>query len=391
MVNCKTQQSGEFIQAPTSDAMFHLGLGQPSPRLLPMQIVAQSSKTYLASADPLLLQYNRAQGATSVRQRIAELLTAHRTRAVDHESLVMSNGNSQALDWVASTLSTPGDLIFCEDPTYFLASKIFDNAGLRVHPIPVQADGIDLDTLEHALATGLSPKWLYCIPAHHNPTGVSLSSTKMVKLLELAKRHGFFVVFDDPYAQLHFNDRSHCALDHLELSPDEHWLRLGSFSKIFAPGLRLGWIEASTEMQSRLLAKGMLKSGGGLNPLAGAVVSQAIASGALQSHRDLVRNALKERANCVRDAVQKHLPDCKLWPLEGGYFGWLEWPTGFNARAFSRHCKANGVHFLAGELTCVGQTPHWTHAGRISLSFYEAEELQEAIERIAKSYAEFVS
>lgn len=369
--------------------MFSLGLGQPTPRLLPRDLIAKCSATYLASADPLLLQYNRSKGAIPVCQRVAEFLSAHRNRAVDPESIVMSNGNSQALDWVASTLSAPGDLIFCEDPTYFLASNIFDDARLRVHPIPIRADGIDLEVLAQTLADGLRPKWLYCIPVHHNPTGVSLSPTKVQRLLGLAREYDFLVVFDDPYAQLHFADQPLCALDKLGIAPDSHWIRLGSFSKIFAPGLRLGWVEASPEHQSKLLGKGMLKSGGGLNPLAGAVVTQAIQEGALAAHRDRVRQALEERAEAVTQAAGTHLPDCKLWPLEGGYFGWLEWPQGFDARAFSRHCKAKGVHFLAGELTCVDKTPFWTHAGRISLSFYEAQELSEAIALIGQCYQDF--
>lgn len=385
----RTQQIGDFIQAPATDTMFSLGLGQPTPRLLPLDLVTKASASSLASVDPLLLQYNRAQGAIPFCEAVATLLSEHRDRAVDPASILMSNGNSQALDWVSSRLSAPGDLIFCEDPTYFLASKIFNDAGLKTHPIPVRADGMDLDALQQSLASGLRPRWLYCIPAHHNPTGVSLSRSKLQKLLELAAQYDFVVVFDDPYAQLHFGHTSLCALDHLDITPSEHWMRLGSFSKIFAPGLRLGWIEASPQLQSKLLGKGMLKSGGGLNPLAGAIVTQTIQDGTLQAHRNVIRATLKERAEAVQQAVAHSLPDCQLWPLQGGYFGWLVWPTGFPTRAFSRHCRSKGVHFLPGELTCVSETPAWTHAGRISLAFYEAAELQEAIALIGRCYEDF--
>lgn len=386
----KSHQTGDFVQAQAGPELYSLGLGQPTPRLLPQAIVAESASA-LAQIDPLFLQYNRSDGAQSLRRSIAHLVQSHRNRPIDPESLLISNGNSQAVDWVATTLSSAGDTIVCENPTYFLAASIFHDAALKVHPVKVDAQGLDVTQLEADLKSGLRPKWLYCIPAHHNPTGVSLGPERVLALIELARRFDFLVVFDDPYTQLHFGASSFCALDQVELDPAAPWIRLSSFSKIFAPGLRLGWIEAPTPVKAQLLRRGMLKSGGGLNPVSGAIVSRAIESGALEQHRDLIRAALQQRAQVVQQTLATEMPDCRLWPVSGGYFGWLQWPEGFDARAFARHCKTQGLHFLAGELACIDESDKRRNFGRISLSFYEAEELREAMVLMGRCYREFSS
>lgn len=384
-----TQQRGNYVQAQADETSFHLGLGQPSPRLLPLDEVRKSSAEFLEGADPLLLQYNRAAGATSLRAEIAKWLSETRQTKVSPDNLVVSGGNSQALDWVSCSLSTPGDRVFSENPSYFLAAQIIRGASLDLLSIPVTSEGICTQSLEMKLNAGMLPRWVYCIPTHHNPTGVNLSRARLDKLLALSEKHDFLVVFDDPYAQLHFGEQSHSVLDEAGALEGGNWLRLGSFSKIFAPGLRLGWIEASSKIQEALLSRGMMRSGGGLNPLSGAIVEQALRSGRLQSHCKKIRHTLSGRHTALREAQEKLLPSAKLWPLSGGYFAWLELENGFPTREFSRYCREHGLLFLAGELCCPDAKEKWSHALRISLSFYEEEELRAAMERMAKLVSTF--
>lgn len=379
-----TQQRGNYVQAQADETSFHLGLGQPSPRLLPLEEVRQSSAEFFEGADPLLLQYNRAAGAQSLRAAIAQWLGQARGHNVSPDSLVVSGGNSQALDWVSSSLSAPGDRVFSENPSYFLAAQIIRGAGLEIQSIPITGEGICTRSLEEKLNAGIVPRWVYCIPTHHNPTGVNLSRARLDKLLALSDKHDFLVVFDDPYSQLHFGEQNYSVLDEAGALRSGNWLRLGSFSKIFAPGLRLGWIEASSKIQEGLLSRGMMRSGGGLNPMSGAIVEQALRSGRLQNHHKKIRQALAGRHTALREAQEKLLPSAKLWPITGGYFAWLELESNFPTRDFARYCRERGLIFLAGELCCPDGKEKWSHALRISLSFYEEEELRAAVERLAE-------
>lgn len=387
----QTVQTGNYVQAIAGEKTFSLGLGQPSPRLLPLEIVGKHAAKLQNAQDPLLLQYNRGDGALDLRCTLANLLSARRSHPVKPDTLLTSNGNSQALDWLARGISSPGDHIISEDPSYFLASKIFRDTRLQIHSVPMDENGLNVAALFSSLRSGLRPKWLYCIPAHHNPTGVNLSRERLYELVDLAHRYNFLLVFDDPYAWLSFDEEKACALDELTMDDDAHWIRLGTFSKIFAPGLRLGWIEAPPRVREKLLNLGMLRSGGGLNPIAGALMRETIESGALEEHRRLVVKTLAERAHALTEAVQMHLPDATLWPVSGGYFGWIEWKAGFDARRFARYCKERGVHFLAGELASNHPNKTWTHCGRVSVSFYEKDELRAAIELMGQCYRSFLT
>ena len=167
-----------------------------------------------------------------------------------------------ALASIAKIFARPNQCAVVEEPTYFLAGKMFADAGLRCVRVPVDSMGMDVDALAEWLKTSeVKPSLVYCIPQHHNPTSVNLDAAREAQLLSLADEHDFIVVYDDPYSLLPFQDSPPPPTTNTQLH--SRLITLGSFSKILSPGLRLGWILSTPENIKRIAEDGALNSGGG--------------------------------------------------------------------------------------------------------------------------------
>ena len=202
-----TTQTGELPQTPAGPETLNLGLGQPSPSLLPLPLVHEAAMRRLGpGADPLVLQYGSIHGPLSFREGLAALMSERHRSATRPEQLLVTGGISSALAFVSQLFATPGQTVVCSDPTYFLARGIFESQGLPVVGVPVDEHGLQVERLEQHLEDGLRPGFVYCMPSFHNPTGVELAPARARRLVELAERYDFVVVADEPYLMLGFGD-----------------------------------------------------------------------------------------------------------------------------------------------------------------------------------------
>lgn len=377
-----THQGGPYVQAHSDPEVIHLGIGQPSPSLLPLDSFRQGSTRGFAAVDPLMLQYHRAAGHPGLREQIARLLASARPgQSVDPEQLFISSGNSLALSWCAHSLAQVGQTVVSEDPSYFLARGIFADAGLRIETVPVTPAGIDVDALECKLQQGLSPAFVYVIPHHQNPTGATLDKSRAQRLEALASHYDFLVVYDDPYELLAFDPKRPYHLPPL----GDRALRLGSFSKIYAPGLRLGWIEAKPPLLAKFAGRGEIKSGGGVSPIVGTIIEEELKSGGLSRHVSHLRQSYEKRYQALSEALAQNIPDATIFPADGGYFVWIDFGPNIDAKALRKQAQKQGVDFLAGPY-CSMDKSHRLHSfARLSFSFYHAHELQEAVQRLAQT------
>jgi DNA-binding transcriptional MocR family regulator len=214
----------------------NLGIGQPSADLLPVDLVQRASDAFFASAQPLELNYGATPGDARFLDSLATFLTRNYGSVATPESLFVTAGNSQALDLVSAVFAKPGDTVFVEEPSYFLAFQIFRDHNLNIVGIPMDADGLCIDELEQAL-TKVTPAFVYTIPSYHNPTGLCSTTSRRQQITELAREHGFLIVADEPYQLLHYGDAPPDAFG--TMTESEAVVSLGSFSKILAPGMRL--------------------------------------------------------------------------------------------------------------------------------------------------------
>lgn len=378
-----TEQIGEYLQSPTTSDVLNLGLGQPSPSMLPIEAFGEAAARALGQGtDRLLMQYGAIQGYTGFRQCLAEFLSDGYGHRVDPAQLLVTGGISTGLGLVSDVFGRSAGRVATGDPTYFLARGVFETAGLEVVGVPVDDDGIDVEALGRMLDDGLQIGFVYCIPAYHNPCGVTLSPTRAQRLVELADAHDFIVVADEPYVLLNFGPRPACMVSYDR--GRGRVLSLGSFSKLLGPGLRLGWAHAAEPLIERLGMHGVLRSGGGLNPVVSAIAHRLIDDGFLASHVETLRENLATRAGALSDALRSHLPEASFHEPSGGYFVWVDFGAGADTTALDERGRERfGVGLTPGRRCAVGRD--LSSCARLSFSFYDPAELDEAVRRLARA------
>ena len=367
----------EITQMDIPPGFIDLGMGNPDIDLLPLELLRQAAETHFATGDRRSLQYGVEQGDGYFRRALAGFLTrAYRTH-VDPGLLFVTTGASSALDLLCTLYTRPGDVIFVEEPSYFLALRIFEDHGLRVVPIPMDADGLCIDALVEMLAE-FHPKFIYIIPTFQNPSGLTLSQARRVKLVELAHRYNFLVVADEVYHFLPYTQNPPQAF--AAFAEDvEQVISVNSFSKILAPGLRLGWIQAHGAVIERLAGSGLLDSGGGMNPFTSALVRRVIESGGLEENIASLRMEYGGRLNALDAALHQHLPAAEYTLPQGGFFFWVRLPD-VDTAEFRRKSREFKVDLRQGALFSSrrGKQDHM----RLSFCYYGPEALEEGVKRL---------
>ena len=354
-----------------------LGMGNPDLSLLPLEALRQTAEAYFATGDGRCLQYGAEQGDGYFRHALASFLTAANNTPVDPDEIFVTSGASSALSLICTLYAHPGDVIFAEQPSYFLALRIFEDHGLSVIPIPMDNDGLRLEALEEKLAE-YRPRFLYIIPTFQNPSGRTLSQTRREKLVELAQRHNFLIVADEVYHLLAYAQTPPQPLAAFNV---EQVIAVNSFSKILAPGLRLGWIQAQRAVIDRLAGCGLLDSGGGMNPFTSALVRRLIESGGLKENIAHLRKEYALRLEAMDNALRQHLPAAEYTPPGGGFFFWVRL-AGVDVAELRHKASDFEVDFRPGTLfSSQGELNDYL---RLSFCFYRSEAIEEGVMRLSQ-------
>jgi 2-aminoadipate transaminase len=356
-----------------------LGAGNPPFSLLPINILKSAADACFSRNNPAFLQYGAEQGDGRFRSGLDNFLTAGYGFPVNADRLFVTNGISNALDLICTLFTHPGETIFVEEPSYFLALRIFADHGLQVVSIDTDEAGLVIESLEEKLREH-KPKFLYIIPTHQNPSGHTLTEERRAQLVELAREHDFLILADEVYHFLSYNSEPPKAF--AAWTENEHVFSLGSFSKILAPGLRLGWVQAHPGMIQKLAGCGLLDSGGGLNPFTSAVVREAIKSGGLEQNISKLKSIYSQKRMVMDAALRRQLPEL-IWKVpQGGYFFWVRLPKGMYAAELQRKATDFKVGFRPGVRFSSRNGLH--DYIRLSFVFYEPEEIEEGIVRLKK-------
>lgn len=370
----------QTTQAWSVPGVTDFGIGQPQDKILPLDILRAAANKELSKGDLHPLQYGSEYGDGYLRLALAEFLSNAYEIAVDPEPIFITNGNSQALDLVCTIFAKPGETVFVEEPSYFLALDIFRNHHLKIVGIPVDEQGLSIEALEEALKTH-RPAFLYTIPAFQNPTGFTLSVERRQRLVELSQQHSFLIVADEVYQLLNYTVTPPKPMAAYVESGTV--LSLGTFSKILAPGLRLGWIQAAQPLINRLASTGYVISGGGLNPFSAAIVRTVIEEGWQQQYLDHLRQLYRQRIEVMDAGLRQHFPDYVEYVKPGGgYFFWLRFPEEIDTNSFLGKAEALKVGFRPGsKFAANGGLRNYM---RLSFAFFSEEEIVRGIETLAK-------
>ena len=374
----------QFVERP---GIIDLGWGHPDPTLVPVDPLRTAAARAFDRYGPDALAYGTPAGPGPLIEAIRERLVVSDARAPAADEVLISGGTSPALDQVATLLTEPGDVVLVEVPTYHLAIRILRDHPLRLVPIPSDADGLRPDAVAAALRdvreAGDRPRLLYTVPTHHNPTGRTLPAARRSELVALAEREGITIVEDDAYRELSYDAASPPSL--WSMGTPGTVVRLGTFAKSIAPGMRVGFVTADAATISRFADSGMLDSGGGANHFAALVVSEYMVSGDYARVVDRLRDAFRERRDQMLQALAAEMPQGTTWTEPaGGYFIWVELPPGLDARALLPVAEAAGTSLLPGSAFFLDRGLG-TGAARLAFSRYPAATLGEAVARLAAS------
>jgi DNA-binding transcriptional MocR family regulator len=361
------------------------GAGQPSPGLLPLALLRKAAADRLGSDNAAYLAYGAEQGDGHFRQALANFLREHIQMPVELKDLFITGGASQGLDLICTLFSRPGDTIFVEEPSYFLALRIFADHGLNIVSLPMDERGLIVEALEQKLAHR-APAFLYTIPTFHNPSSLTLAEARRNRLVQLSRQHNFPIVADEVYHLLAYNAAPPPPLaSHIESCPV---ISLGSFSKIMAPGLRLGWIQAGAALMERFTGCGLLDSGGGLNPFTSGVMRSAIELGLLEKQLANLKSVYRQRKIALSKALKERLPDTvRFVEPDGGFFIWLEFADRIDTEKMLAAALQRKVGFLPG-IKFSGQNGLNNYA-RLSFAYYDVPKLEEGAERLAAVIREY--
>ena len=371
------------------EGVIDLGWGHPSPRLHPVHTLRRAAEVALADGAPIPLQYGATQGYGPLLHSLADFLSTQDSYAsqVSPDQLFLTAGASQAIDHAATLFTHTGDTVFVEEPTYYLIQSIFEDHGLNITGVPTDGDGLRTDALEAMLESPDMPlpKMLYTIPTYQNPSGSVLPAARRRKLVELAQQYDFLVLADEVYQLLHYGEPPPSPIASFDTSEEGCVLSLGSFSKILAPGLRTGWLQARPPLIRRFANAGLTISGGGLNHFTSTLVHAILQQGLLQDNITRLRRTYGERVQSMTTALQEHLGDAVDFTVPGGgYFFWLTFNDGTNTEDLLPIAQEHGVNYRPG--IAFSAKGAFTGAIRLAFALYEPDMLAEGIRRIAAAH-----
>ncbi|AFI88243.1 PLP-dependent aminotransferase family protein [Pectobacterium parmentieri] len=381
----KSSAIRELLKHSKMENIISLAGGIPSDALFDFEGLNQATQLAITEQPKTAFQYGLTEGSGILRDRIADLCAVRgvKTRGDD---IVVTAGSQQALDLIMRAMIDPGDVFVVERPTYLAALQTLELAQANVMSVSSDADGMVVDELEELLKKQRI-KGVYIVPNFGNPSGVTLSYERRLQLVQLAERYGFVIIEDDPYGELRFTEERNPTLFQLaqdKLGSTEYVLYTSTFSKVLAPGLRLGW----AILPDWLLHKvAIIKQAADLHASA---LSQTVAEcylglGRLDTQIEKIRHAYKHKGELLAQLIEKELGDVITFNQpKGGMFLWAKFrQDDFNTTEWLKKTLEQGVVFVPGEFFFPDNIDYSTL--RLSFATATDEQMHEAVSRLRRA------
>ncbi|MCC9197239.1 PLP-dependent aminotransferase family protein [Arthrobacter sp. zg-Y820] len=356
--------------------------GSPYLRSLPLKELGESARSIIADHGLESLQYGAGQGMAELRRQACEVMAAEGIPDADPDDVVITTGSQSAQDVAAKVFCNPGDVVLCEDPTYVGALNAFEAYEVDVHAVPTDSEGLVPEALEQKIAAlrgqGKSIKMLYTIPSFNNPSGVTLAAGRRQRIVDICADANILILEDNPYGMLRFDGR---PLTPLRAGNPHDVLYLGSFSKIFAPGVRVGWALVPKHLHRRfyLACEAVVLCP---SPLTQMLVSAYLRDYDWMQHIRNSRVLYAARCAAMLSALSEHLPDGVNWTVpDGGFFVWLSLPEGVDTYPLLYEAIDAGVVFIPGAAFTPSDEP--SNKLRLAFSAVSEEDIREGVRRLA--------
>lgn len=369
----------ELLKHGSDPTITSFGGGWPDGALFPADQLRSTYDKVLREGSHEVLQYAAADGLTRLREQIADRMTDSGTPTAMEDVLIVQ-GAQQGIDLVGKLFINPGDSVLTESPTFLGALIAFNPYEPVYRTVGFDEDGMLVDELEAVLASDPTVKLIYTVPDFHNPAGVTLSLERRRQLVELANRYDIYILEDSPYRELRYDGQHIPTIKSLDT--EARVIFAGSFSKILAPGLRVGWVVAGGAIREKL---GMLKLAADTqcSTLNMAAVSSYLDTYDLDEHIAAICHAYTRKRDVMLDALSTYFPaEVTFTRPSGGLFTWVTFPEGFDTAEFMANYALTEakVAYVPGSGFYPNE-PELNHA-RMSFSGVSTVEMPKAIERL---------
>ncbi len=369
----------ELLKLTARPGVISFAGGLPAPELFPVAELERITTRILARYGAQALQYSTTEGYPPLRRWIAARLGARWGVRVDPDEVLITCGSQQGLDLVGKLFLDEGDEVLCESPTYLGAISAWNAFRPRWVEVPTDDQGMDQAALEARLESCACARLIYVVPNFQNPSGRTWSLERRRGLIEAARRHGVPVVEDNPYGEVRFEGAPLPSI--ASFDTDGLVLSLGTFSKIFCPGLRIGWLAAPQPLYDKLV---ILKQGADLHTatLTQMMTAEFLESSSMDERIQRISAVYRARRDAMLAALEQEMPaGVRFTRPQGGLFLWVELPEGVDARALLARSLEHDVAFVPGS----SFFPNGGHENTMRLNFSNMpeERIAEGVRRLA--------
>lgn len=346
MKHLKASEIRELLKVAEDSDIISFGGGLPAPELFPLEEIKQVSQIVLEQDGAKALQYTTTEGYRPLRRWIADRMNRTMGTSYGEDNIILTNGSQQALDLSGKLFLNEGDVVLCESPTYLAAISAFRAYSCQFVEVPTDEEGMIPEALEQLLDTTEHVKVIYIIPDFQNPTGRCWSLERRKRLAEITGRYPVAVIEDNPYGELRFEGEDIPCVKTFDETGNI--IIFGTFSKIFCPGYRIGWVAAEEDIIRKY---GLVKQGADLqcNTLAQREIAKYLELYQIDDHIAKIKETyLRRRDLAVRTMADEFPAGVHFTRPQGGLFLWVKLPEYCNARDVLAECLKKGVAFVPG-------------------------------------------
>ena len=379
MANIRASDVRELLKLTVRPEIISFAGGLPAPELFPVEDIKAAMDAVMDENGRFALQYGVTEGPKHLREQIAERLAAKNNIHTDADHIILTAGSQQGLDFVGKLFLDPGDVVLLESPSYLGAINAFKQYQPNFVEVPTDGQGMIMEELDRLLATTPRVKLIYIIPDFQNPSGRTLPLERRRQFIEIIKKYGVPAIEDNPYGELRFKGETLPSLRSLDT--EDLIIYFGTFSKILAPGYRIGWVNAGREIVEKinLIMQASALQTPTINAL---VISKYLDMFDIDAHIEKIREVYKRRCELMIGTMRAEFPEgVEYTDPEGGLFTWVELPEHINTRELAMKALEKNVAFVPGS----GFFPYGTKNNCMRLNYSNAtdERIVEGIKRLA--------
>jgi 2-aminoadipate transaminase len=383
--NFSQSEIREVIEMVAGKDLISLGAGWPNPECFPVDAIKDLTAKALDERGDSMLQYGQTPGYDPLRKSIAERLGSKFDLDANKENIVVTCGSQQALYLLSEAFLDDGDEIVIGAPTYVTAMSAFEAiADVEYIDVPLDAEGMNLDALETRIQDR-NPSLLYTVPTFQNPSGATMSLERRKRLVELADTHDFLIVEDQPYQELRY-EGTH--VDPIAATGFDRTIFLSSFSKVLAPGFRVGWLMAPEPIAETL---SMLKEPIDLHTSSFSqhVAYEYLDSGEIDDRLSVITDVYDRKRQILLDTLADEMPSDIDWNTpKGGMFVWVEYPESIDTKEMLVDASDNGVAYVPGSAFFPNEPR--TNTLRLNFTLAEDDEIRTAVQRLAETTRKWI-